>query len=238
MNERSLGIAASIRFRINTYPKFNPEMVNMEQLSQIKDIPTQIKNPELVERRRRQIAEAAVQLFIKKGFHKTTTREIAQAAGFSIGSLYEYIASKEDVLYLVCEAIHTEVERGVTEALTRATVGRDALVEVIREYFLVCDRMSDFILLIYQETRSLPSQWQSRVLENELRITGLFVEVLASIAATGELPNLDERSIELAAHNIAVLGHMWTFRRWYLGRHYTIDDYIKLQTKFMLGLYT
>jgi len=213
-------------------------MVNMEQLSQFKDIPTQIKNPELVERRRRQIAEAAVQLFIKKGFHKTTTREIAQAAGFSIGSLYEYIASKEDVLYLVCEAIHTEVERGVTEALTRATVGRDALVEVIREYFLVCDRMSDFILLIYQETRSLPSQWQRRVLENELRITGLFVEVLASIAATGELPNLDERSIELAAHNIAVLGHMWTFRRWYLGRHYTIDDYIKLQTDVMLGLYT
>jgi hypothetical protein len=117
-------------------------------------------------------------------------------------------------------------------------VGRDALAEVIREYFLVCDRMSDFILLIYQETRSLPSQWQRRVLENELRITGLFVEVLAPIAATGELPNLDERSIELAAHNIAVLGHMWTFRRWYLGRHYTIDDYIKLQTEFMLGLYT
>jgi len=210
----------------------------MEQLRQIKDIPTQIKNPELVERRRRQIAEAAVQLFIKKGFHKTTTREIAQAAGFSIGSLYEYIASKEDVLYLVCEAIHNEVERGVAEALTRATVGRDALAEVIREYFLVCDRMSDFILLIYQETRSLPSQWQRRVLENELRITGLFVEVLAPIAATGELPLLDERSIELAAHNIAVLGHMWTFRRWYLGRHYRIEDYIKLQTEFMLGLYT
>lgn len=238
MNERSLGIAAFIWFRVDTNPKFSSEMFKMEQLRQIKDIPTQIKNPELVERRRRQIAEAAVQLFIKKGFHKTTTREIAQAAGFSIGSLYEYIASKEDVLYLVCEAIHTEVERGVAEALTRTTVGRDALAEVIREYFLVCDRMSDFILLIYQETRSLPSQWQRRVLENELRITGLFVEVLAPIAATGELPNLDERSIELAAHNIAVLGHMWTFRRWYLGRHYTIDDYIKLQTEFMLGLYT
>jgi len=238
MNERSVGIAAFIWFCVATNSKFSSEAVIMEQIRQIKDIPTQIKNLELVERRRRQIAEAAVQLFIKKGFHKTTTREIAQAAGFSIGSLYEYIASKEDVLYLVCEAIHTEVERGVTEALKRTTEGRDALAEVIREYFLVCDRMSDFILLIYQETRSLPSQWQKRVLENELRITGLFVEVLAAIAATGELPNLDERSVELAAHNIAVLGHMWTFRRWYLGRHYTIDDYIKLQTEFMLGLYT
>ena len=85
MNERSLGIATFSWFRVDTNPKFISEMVNMEQLRQIKDIPTQIKNPELVERRRRQIAEAAVQLFIKKGFHKTTTREIAQAVGFSIG---------------------------------------------------------------------------------------------------------------------------------------------------------
>jgi AcrR family transcriptional regulator len=189
-----------------------------------------------VDRRRRQIADAAVQLFIEKGFHKTTTRQIAGAAGFSIGSLYEYFASKEDILYLVCESIHAEVERGVTIAMSQATGGQDALSAVIREYFKVCDRMSDFILLIYQETQSLPIQWQKRVLENELRITGLFIEALARIASTGELPNLDERSLELTAHNIVVLGHMWTFRRWFLTRHYSIEDYIDLQSKLILGM--
>jgi AcrR family transcriptional regulator len=208
----------------------------MEKLNRTKDIPTQVKDPELVERRRRQIADAAVQLFIDKGFHKTTTRQIASAAGFSIGSLYEYFASKEDILYMVCESIHAEVERGVTMAMSRATGGQGALREVIREYFMVCDRMSDFILLIYQETQSLPNQWQNRVLENELRITGLFIEALARIASTGELPNLDERSIELTAHNIVVLGHMWTFRRWFLTRHYSTEDYINLQTKLILGM--
>jgi len=208
----------------------------MEELNRTKDIPTQVKDPELVERRRRQIADAAVQLFIAKGFHKTTTRQIASAAGFSIGSLYEYFASKEDILYMVCESIHAEVERGVTMAMSRATGGQSALREVIREYFMICDRMSDFILLIYQETQSLPSQWQNRVLENELRITGLFIEALARIASTGELPNLDERSIELTAHNIVVLGHMWTFRRWFLTRHYSTEDYINLQTRLILGM--
>jgi AcrR family transcriptional regulator len=208
----------------------------MQELTRIKDIPTQVKNPDLVDRRRRQIADAAVRLFIEKGFHKTTTRQIAGASGFSIGSLYEYFASKEDILYLVCELIHAEVERGVTEAMKKAAGGRDALAGVIREYFKVCDRMNDFILLIYQESQSLPSQWQKRVLENELRITGLFVEALARIAATGALPNLDERTIELIAHNIVVSGHMWTFRRWYLARHYSIDDYIELQTELILGM--
>jgi len=208
----------------------------MQELNRTKDIPTQVKDPELVDRRRRQIADAAVQLFIKKGFHKTTTRQIAAAAGFSIGSLYEYFASKEDILYMVCESIHAEVERGVTQAMSRASGGRDALAEVIREYFMVCHRMSDFILLIYQETQSLPAQWQNRVLENELRITGLFIEALARISSTGELPNLDERTLELTAHNIVVLGHMWTFRRWYLARHYSIEDYIDFQIKLILGM--
>jgi AcrR family transcriptional regulator len=200
-----------------------------------KDVSTQVKNQELVDQRRLQIVDAAVRLFIEKGFHKTTTREIAQTAGISIGLLYEYVASKEDVLYLVCEAIHAEVEHGVVEALKRARKGRDVLAEMLREYFLVCDRMSDHILLIYQETRTLPQQWRKRVLENEVKITGIFVETLRHLIESGDLPHLDKQSIILIAHNISVLGHMWTFRRWFLTRHYSIEDYIKLQTDFILG---
>ncbi len=211
--------------------------VMMKQVSTTKGISTQIKNPDLVAQRHRQIIDAAVELFINQGFHKTTTRQIAHAAGISIGSLYEYIVSKEDILYLVCDAIHAEVEQGVSEAMTRASGGRNSLAEVIREYFLVCNRMSDHILLIYQETQSLPQQWRKKVLENEVRITGVFMEVLASFVATGGLPHISERSMELVAHNISVLGHMWTFRRWFLARHYSIEDYIDFQTKFILGMY-
>jgi AcrR family transcriptional regulator len=201
-------------------------------------IPTQVKDPNLVERRRRQIADAAARLFVAKGFHKTTTRQIARAADISIGSLYEYFTTKEDILYIVCDFIHTEMERGVATAMADASGGRDALAKVIREYFMVCHRMSDFILMIYQETQSLPRQWQQRVLENELRITGLLVGVLARLSQSGELPHLDERSIELTAHNIVVMGHMWTFRRWFLGKHYRIDDYIALQTAAILRMCT
>jgi len=210
----------------------------IQQSARTKDVATQIKNPDLVERRRQQIVGAAAKLFIEKGFHKTTTRQIANEAGFSIGSLYEYVASKEDVLYLVCESIHAEVEHGVSQALNRVSGGKELVAEVIREYFLVCHRMSDFILLVYQETQSLPLQWKKRVLENELRITGLIVKVLAGITSSGDFPHLNERSIELAAHNITVLGHMWTFRRWFLARHYSIEDYINYQTHFIIGTLT
>ncbi|WP_331457675.1 TetR/AcrR family transcriptional regulator [Desulfosarcina widdelii] len=186
--------------------------------------------------RRRQIVDASVNLFIEKGFHKTTTRQIAKASGISIGSLYEYIATKEDVLYLVCDAIHAEIERGVADALKRARNGRNPLAEVIREYFMVCHRMNDHILLIYQETQSLPNKYQRAVLENEIRITGIFTGVLAGLIESGDLPRISPRQLDLVAHNISVLGHMWTFRRWFLANHYSIDEYIDFQTRSILGM--
>jgi AcrR family transcriptional regulator len=200
-----------------------------------KDVPSLIKNQDLIDRRRLQIVDASVKLFIEKGFHKTTTREIAREAGISTGLLYEYVRTKEDVLFLVCDAIHAEVENAVAEAIQKVAEGRDVLSRMIRGYFLVCDRMSDHILLVYQETRTLPPHWRNKVLENEIRLTGIFVDTLSRLVQSGDLPHMDRGAIELIAHNIAVLGHMWTFRRWFLGRHYSVEDYIELQTKFILG---
>ena len=78
----------------------------METKRQVK---SSVKDESLIEKRREQMIRGAVKLFKEKGFHRTTTREIAKEAGFSIGTLYEYIRTKEDVLYLVCDSIYNEV---------------------------------------------------------------------------------------------------------------------------------
>ncbi len=199
------------------------------------EVVTHIKNQELVKERRRQIVDAAVKLFIANGYHKTTTRALAKETGLSIGSLYEYVSTKDDVLYLVCIAIHTEVERGVKEALARPTVGKAALAEVIREFFLVCNRMSDHVLLMYQVTHFLPLKWQEKVLEAELRITNLFIEAMRELRELGKLPQLDDDTINLIGHNISVIGHIWAFRRWYFAKNFTIEQYIEQQTEFIMS---
>jgi AcrR family transcriptional regulator len=200
-----------------------------------KEVVTHIKNQELVKQRRRQIVDAAVKLFIKNGYHKTTTRALAKETGLSIGSLYEYVSTKEDVLYLVCIAIHSEVERGVKEALSRPTVGKAALAEVIREYFLVCNRMSDHVLLMYQVTHFLPLKWQKKVLEAELRITNLFIDAMRELRELKKLPPLDDQTIILIGHNISTIGHTWAFRRWYFAKEFTIEQYIEQQTDFIMS---
>lgn len=202
------------------------------------DVPTQVKNRELVAKRRHQIVDASVSLFIKNGFHKTTTREIARAAGFSIGNLYEYVATKEDILYLVCDAIHAEMEANVDSVLSGPSRGLDALRDAVRGYFTACDKMSDPIVLIYQVTQFLPTKWMRRVLENEIRVTDIFRKLLEGIVARESIIGVDARRIDLVAHNIAVLGHAWAFRRWFYGKHYSLEDYIDFQTKNILGAVT
>lgn len=198
-----------------------------------RSIPSLIKNQRLVEQRRRQIVQGAVDLFVRKGFHKTTTREIAQACGLSIGTMYEYIQSKEDVLYLVCDYIHSELESRLTEAIREEDSGRESLKKAIAQLFRVMEEMSDYVLLIYQETKSLPKTTMKYVLRKEEEITGHFEQILQKGIRDGTL-SLSPSSVKLMAHNIMVMGQMWTFRRWSLARHYSLEEYTRLQTALLL----
>jgi AcrR family transcriptional regulator len=49
--------------------------------------------------RQEQILDAAARLFAAKGFHRTTTREVAEAADIAEGTLFNYFENKNDLLF-------------------------------------------------------------------------------------------------------------------------------------------
>lgn len=63
------------------------------------------------EERRQQIVDAAVDLFSRKGFRGTRTREIAEAAGISEAMIYRHFATKRELYSAIIEA------KSVTEEL-------------------------------------------------------------------------------------------------------------------------
>ncbi len=176
--------------------------------------------------------KGAVTLFIQKGFHRTTTREIAKASGFSIGTLYEYIRTKEDVLYLVCDSIYDQVSERLQEDLDTNRGTLESLRLGIAGYFRVVDEMQDEVLVMYQEVKSLSKDALPYVLKKELEMVEMFEQVINGCVENGEL-DLTEEQVKMIAHNIFVQGQMWAFRRWSLKKIYTIDDYIKLQTDLL-----
>jgi AcrR family transcriptional regulator len=82
--------------------------------------------------RREQILEAAARLFAEKGFHRTTTREIADAADVSEGTLYNYFESKEALLIGIVSylAESQKLEPDLAEALP--IDARAFLLEILR----------------------------------------------------------------------------------------------------------
>jgi len=64
----------------------------------------------LKEKRKEVICNAGLQLFARKGFHQTTMEEIAQQVGISKGLLYNYFASKDDLLEQIIRKAIKEIE--------------------------------------------------------------------------------------------------------------------------------
>lgn len=196
-----------------------------------REIESSVKDESLIEKRREQMIRGAVTLFKEKGFHRTTTREIAKAAGFSIGTLYEYIRTKEDVLYLVCDSIYDEVharldhldmEQGSIRVLTMA----------ITHYYTLIDDMQDEFVVMYQESKSLPKDALRYVLNKELEMVAIFERLLTQCVENGEIA-MTAKEVGMASHHLFVQGQMWAFRRWAFDG-YTIQEFIDIQTQFLL----
>ncbi|TSB44960.1 TetR/AcrR family transcriptional regulator [Alkalicoccobacillus porphyridii] len=198
-----------------------------------KSVPSLVKDQQLILKRREQIIKGAVRLFIEKGFHRTTTREIAKESGFSIGTLYEYIGTKEDVLYLVCDAIYEEVTERLKKQLYTSGSAVERLEAAIRAYFTVIDSMQDEVLVMYQETKSLPKETLPYVLKKEEEMAAMMEEMVSACNQEGVFQFTDKEQ-KLFTHNLLVAGQMWTFRRWAIRKHFTLDEYIALQIKNLL----
>ncbi|WP_059172222.1 TetR/AcrR family transcriptional regulator [Bacillus sp. FJAT-27445] len=198
-----------------------------------REVHASVKDELLVRRRRSQMIRGAVALFKQKGFHRTTTREIAKASGFSIGTLYEYIRTKEDVLYLVCDSIYDQVSSKLMKDLDGKGATLESLKQGIADYFRIMDEMQDEVLVMYQEAKSLSRDALPYVLRKENEMAAMFGTLLDRCTENGEL-DLTEKEIELISHDIIVLGQMWGFRRWALGKRFTLDDYIEHQTEILL----
>jgi AcrR family transcriptional regulator len=62
------------------------------------------RTPKVVEDRREQILDAALRAFARKGFVRTTNKDIAREAGITPGLIYHYFASKEALFRAIIDS--------------------------------------------------------------------------------------------------------------------------------------
>jgi AcrR family transcriptional regulator len=191
-----------------------------------------VRDVDVLQQKREAVADAAFELFLKEGFHRTTTRDIARRAGVSAGAPFTYFRDKEDILLYIISKEQDRAEEQLVETLSRqiaeaTRTGADpeaVLATVVTTFLRAVDALRRFILLAYQETKSLNSEARQALIGREKRLQAIIGEAIRYGAERGRFaPDY----IPLKAHSIMVLAQAWAVRRWaFVGELDSIEDYI------------
>lgn len=103
------------------------------------------------ENNKRKIEQAALQLFTRKGFHGTSVREIAKKAGVSMGKLYIYHATKEDIFIDLVQNLGRKMDLIRQKELIplMASMDPDSLRKLARAIGRVVSENLDYWRLMY-----------------------------------------------------------------------------------------
>jgi AcrR family transcriptional regulator len=186
------------------------------------EVYTQIKDDELVRKKQLQIAMGASKLFIKKGYHKTSMREISKATGLTIGNLYDYITKKEDVLYLVFDVFHsTWVNQLEEEKVFEIEDSIEQLKTAIKKMLELVSEYRDMVLLMYTESKTLPKYFLKIILEKESGLVECFEKILKRGV---EKEIFKVRDPFLLANIIVYLLSIEPLRGWNLKKRYKPEE--------------
>ena len=143
--------------------------------------------------RRREILDAALTCFERRGLHGTTTDDIAAEAGLSNGALYRYFDGKAAIIEAIAAERHAR-ERALLDAALRDDDPRRAVHDFVQSYFAW---LAD------------PQELRRRRINVHVWAEALADERLAAIVAEGVAPARDaERAIDTAVTSGVLPAHV------------------------------
>ncbi len=182
-----------------------------------KEVLSNIKNAQLIDMRRQQIINGAIKVFAEKGFHNATTRDIAAAAGLTMGTLYNYIRSKEDILYITYEFMTTILSNGLRNVINETKNPRDRVSAALKHNLELIYKYRDVILFLYREAGNYSRESVHSVLAQETKYIEVFEELLRQ---RFEGKRINEERLRLAADILSYLNVILVLRNWSLSKRY------------------
>ena len=186
----------------------------------------------LTHERQQQIANAAISVFEKKGFAGATLRDIGLAAQLTQGTLYNYIESKEDILFLVCDRIVAKYNVEIEAAISSSPDPVRNLRSLIHRICTIVYENRAGTGVLYREIQHLSppalEACYTRIMDLMTRLEGAIKE---------GRPDSETESLRFASTVITFLPAVFALRPWMTPHHIPVDEQIDAMTKFLcLGL--
>ncbi len=183
-------------------------------------------------RRARQILEIAEKLFQRQGYAQTTMDDIARATGLLKGSLYYYVASKEDLLYEIVDDVHEVARRQLDAALALEGVSAvDRLLHFVEAQVRYNAEHVTRVGVYHHEWHRLEGERHREVKERRRSYNAALTELVAEADAHGQLTvSGDIRAVTMTV--LAVI--CWPYT-WYREDLLPADELVSVCTEFVRG---
>lgn len=171
----------------------------------------QIKNAKVAIPNLEKIFTATFKLSSTKGFQAMSLRDLSKETGISMGGLYSYIGSKNDLASVIEGVQRSYIEQVADEILKENLEPKECLRAIIFSEIYMMEIMSSWYYFCFMELKGLSKEQQSFALDNELRSE----EILMSIIRDGVLANqfVCEKPELLASQVVAQL-QQWHLKQW------------------------
>jgi AcrR family transcriptional regulator len=135
---------------------------------------------------RTKLLAAATAAFADKGFHATTTRDIAAAAGMSPAAVYVHHRSKEELLYLISRTGHEHTLALVRSAITAATDPPSRLAAAMRAFAADHARGHTTARVVNYELSALNPEHHAEIVQLRRAIAGEVKALVEQGVASGD----------------------------------------------------
>lgn len=195
-------------------------------------VKSRVEDRALVDRRRRQIVNAAIERFGKRGYHATTISDIAQRAGVSVGLIYQYFGDKEDVLFLaILEVLDSYLEH-IPRSAGSSGDPLERFRAAVHAYCRVIDANVDATVLAYRETKSLRKARRNLIKQKEHETNALIAACINDCIRAGLFEKID---VELLTYQIVMFAHAWALKAWHFRGKMSVDQYVDRGLGVMLN---
>lgn len=192
-------------------------------------------NSGLVEERRLQIARAALHLIAARGIEKTSIREIAAASEMTVGNLYHYIGTREDIIHLAINHGLDQVRKLIREIddLGETLEPREALIAAVDRYIRYHHANWQGTVFLYKEMGTFAPSLRLPVIEVNSHMHDAFIRIIKKGCKAGVFAATD---IDMVASTTVSMGDMWALKRWQFKKNYSLEKYISSVTQMLLWL--
>ncbi|HXP61148.1 MAG TPA: TetR/AcrR family transcriptional regulator [Dongiaceae bacterium] len=158
--------------------------------------PARGKRLENKQKTRKAILRAALDLFAKQGFYRTTTKAVSKRAGIAEGTLFNYFATKEDLaLYFFEQELDGLTAWFEGESRLRKAPLPEKLFAIIHRHLERVGGYEEFIGAVYLRALQPSSKLSPLSLQSQahnLRYLRFVRQVLAEAEADGEIPKVGD----------------------------------------------